>query len=127
MIRFRRKDVGIVFLFFALVLVVNACVKHDLEPPITVDCTGFHTVSFTADVQPIVTEHCAISGCHNGDNGADKNWTDPVKFQNHASEARRRVLLPRTNGDHMPRVGAISDAQIKLIVCWAEQGAPINN
>jgi hypothetical protein len=127
MSRFRRKDVGIVSLLFALTMIGNACVKHDLEPPIIVDCTGFQTVSFSADIQPIIGANCAIPNCHNGDNGADKNWTDPVKFQNHASEARRRVLLPKTNGDHMPRVGVISEAQIKLIVCWAEQGAPINN
>jgi|SRR4051812_32191975 len=127
MVRPRSKDIGFALSIVILMLLVNGCVKHDLEPPITVDCTDFRTVSFATDVQPIIGANCAIPSCHNGDNGADINWTDPVKFQNHSSEARRRVMLPKTSADHMPRVGTISDDQIKLIVCWAEQGAPINN
>jgi hypothetical protein len=108
-------------------VLIDSCVSHDLEGPVVVDCTGFKTVSFSSDIQPIISANCAISGCHNGDNGTDLNWTDPAKFKDHAAEAKRRVALPRTDGDHMPQVGSITSDQIKLIVCWAEQGASIDN
>jgi hypothetical protein len=116
-------------LFIAVIsqTVIFSCTNHDLGPIERISCDGFKTVSYLNDIKPIITDHCAIEGCHNGDNGADKNWTEPGKLQDHAAEARRRVQLPKTDGDHMPRVGEISDEQIKLIVCWAEQGAPINN
>jgi hypothetical protein len=106
---------------------VGACVNHDLEASKVFDCTGFKTVEYSNDIQPIIAANCAISGCHNGDNGTDRNWTDPVKLKNHATEVKRRVSLPKTDGDHMPRVGELSDEQMKLIVCWVGQGAPIDN
>lgn len=114
-------------LFGILLVIAEACVNHSIDPSIKVDCTGFKTVSFTNDIQPILTSNCAIEGCHNGDLGDDLNWTIPVNFQEHASEAKRRVALSKANADHMPREGEISLDQIQLIVCWAEQGAPINN
>jgi hypothetical protein len=106
---------------------IESCVSHNYEPPVIVDCTDSHTISFSTEVQPILQSNCAIPHCHNGDNGADINWTDPVKFKAHSDEARRRVLLPKSHSDHMPREGEISYEQISRIVCWAEQGAPIDN
>lgn len=117
------------FIFLALLILVVAesCVNHSIDPSIKVDCTGVSTVSFANDIQPIITTNCAITDCHNGDLGDDLNWTIPVNFQNHASEAKRRVTLSKAHADHMPREGEITLDQIQSIVCWAEQGAPINN
>jgi len=60
MVRPRSKDIGFALSIVILMLLVNGCVKHDLEPPITVDCTDFRTVSFATDVQPIIGANCAI-------------------------------------------------------------------
>jgi hypothetical protein len=124
------KNTSFTIFFTVCILIalgVESCVSHDLEPAFTVDCNGFNTVSFANDIQPILQANCAIPDCHNGDNGAAIDWRDADKFKAHAEEAKRRVALPKTHGDHMPRVGEITDAQISSIVCWAEQGAPINN
>ena len=107
-------------------LTVESCVNHDLEGPVVVSCEGFKTVSFNDDVKGIISTHCAISGCHNGDNGASINWTVLKNFQDHATEAKRRLTLPPSSPDKMPRVGSLSNDQIKLIVCWVEQGAKDN-
>jgi hypothetical protein len=110
------------------VLIVNSCVSHNLaEADITVDCNGAQTISFNSQVKPILSSNCAISGCHNGSLGPDRDWTNASTFKDHAAEARRRVQLSKANPDHMPRVGSISLEQIQTIVCWVDQGANINN
>jgi hypothetical protein len=68
---------------------------------------------------------CAISGCHNGDNGASRNWTEFDKFQQHASTVKRYVV------DHiMPPSGSpagpLTQEQINTISCWVDQGAKNN-
>jgi hypothetical protein len=113
--------------FLVILIIAEGCVNHNLEPSLVIDCSGINTVSFASDIQPIINSNCAISGCHNGDLGADIDWTDPVKFKNRAGEASRRVRLPSSHSHHMPRTGEISLDEITLIVCWAEQGASINN
>jgi hypothetical protein len=127
MLIFKTKNVFRVLWILAPITVIASCASHDLGPVGTVSCEGFKTVSYLNDIKPITANHCALSGCHDGSLGDDRNWTIPQRFKDHASEARRRIQLPITDGDHMPRVGAITFEQIQLIVCWAEQGAPIDN
>jgi hypothetical protein len=116
------------FLLIAVPVIMGlaeSCVNHDLGPSITVDCTGVTTVSYLNDIKPIVDANC--SRCHNS-TFAGKNWTDPAQLKSRADEARRRVLLPVTHGDHMPQdPPELTFEEIQSIVCWAEQGAPINN
>ena|SRR5688572_645365 len=121
------KSLLLLAILFITVIITESCVNHDIKPPGEIDCEGFQTVSFNNDIKGILVNHCAVEGCHNGDNGEERNWKDPQKFQDHAFEARRRVQLPASDPDHMPAAGEISEEQIKLIVCWANQGAPINN
>ncbi|MFZ6010737.1 MAG: hypothetical protein ACOYXT_10365 [Bacteroidota bacterium] len=125
----KKKINTILTALYATILVaaVDSCANNDLEAPLNIDCTGVATVSFSLQVQPIINSKCAIPECHNGDNGADINWTVPEKLQAHAAEAKRRIQLPKTDADHMPREGELSFDQIETIVCWATQGAPINN
>jgi len=121
----RKSTHSIFFLVFVWAL-FQACVNHDIGK----QCVLNSTVSFSNDIKPIITSNCAIQGqndkCHNGDNGADLNWTVLSNFQQHAQEVKRRIQLPQSNADHMPREGAITDQQIQLIICWVEQGAQDN-
>ena len=111
---------------FASILTMYSCVEHNLPK----SCESSVIVSFEAKIKPIITANCAIQGvddvCHNGDNGADIDWRVLSNFQNHASEVKRRIRLPKSNGDHMPREGSITESEIQLIVCWVEQGAQDN-
>jgi uncharacterized membrane protein len=111
--------------FVLALLVTAACVDHHLESTISVECDGAETVSYSDHIMPIVEENC--SRCHNS-SFVGRNWTDPVQLQEHAGEAARRVQLPTTHPDHMPQAPPeLTLEEIKSIVCWAEQGAPIDN
>jgi hypothetical protein len=107
-------------------LSVESCVNHDIGA-VTVDCTGYNVVSFNDDIKDkIIAVKCAIPGCHNGDLGPDRDWTNFSKFQEHAQEAKRRLTLSPFAHDKMPRTGSLTYEQIKTIVCWVEQGAKDN-
>jgi hypothetical protein len=109
-----------------IVTSLQSCVSHDTGR----QCLSNTTVSFAQQIKPIITSNCAIQGvndgCHNGDNGADLDWRVLGNFQQHSTEVKRRIMLPKSNGDHMPREGVITAEQIQLIVCWVEQGAQDN-
>jgi hypothetical protein len=95
----------------------NACPKV-VSVIIPKDNTG---VSYASQIKPIVNKSCAITGCHNGDNGPTRNWTDFSLFQKNAQNIKLR-----TGNRSMPLVGALTDDEIALIACWVDDGA-INN
>jgi hypothetical protein len=107
---------------FLLIAALAACVEHDFKMS-AVECTSDEIISFEQDVNPIVTSTCAISGCHNGDNGADKDWTVFSKFQSNAADVRDRITRPEGTAGHMPLSGDLSAEEIQTIVCWVDQGA----
>lgn len=78
-------------------------------------------VSFSTQIQPIIDTKCAISGCHNGDNGAERNWT---VFSNVKANAGN--IKTRTENRTMPLTGSLSQEQIDLIACWVDEGAQNN-
>jgi SprB repeat len=78
-------------------------------------------VSFDVDIKPIMTTKCAISGCHNGDNGASRNWNDLANVQKNAANIKLR-----TGNKSMPITDALTPDQIALIACWVDDGAKTN-
>ena len=105
-------------------IVSQSCVDHYLPEPEVGACTV--TVSFADEVNPIINTSCAIPGCHNGDNGADKNWTVFSNFQSHKEQVKDRITRPAGTPGHMPASGSITDEQIQTIVCWVDQGGQNN-
>jgi len=108
----------------AVTILAQSCVDHTL-PEVEIDTCG-GTVSYITEVKPIVDTSCAITGCHNGDNGADKNWTVFSNFQSKSSNVKDRITRPPGAPGHMPLVGSITVDQIQAIVCWVDQGAQDN-
>ncbi len=102
----------------------QSCVDHYLPEPEVEACTV--TVSFADEVNPIINTSCAIPGCHNGDNGADKNWTVFSNFQSNKDDVKDRITRPPGTPGHMPAAGSITDEQIQTIVCWVDQGGQNN-
>ncbi len=92
-----------------------------------VDCTNFRDVKYSLDIVPIIDKSCG--NCHNSTVLPDKNWKDdPALFSSRADEAARRVQIAPGGTDHMPKSPPeLTKEEIQLIVCWAKQGAPINN
>ena len=78
-------------------------------------------VSFSGTIKNIIDTKCAISGCHNGDNGASRNWTVFANVQNNAAN-----IKSLTQSRIMPQTGSLTQEQIDLIACWVDDGA-LNN
>lgn len=110
------------------------------------------SVTLSADVQPILTANCALSGCHAGSQpAANQNLSSGLTFSNTVNvpaqqvPALRRVrpFLPDSSylvqkiqgtqatvggsGGRMPLGGApLSSAEIQTIRAWIAAGAPNN-
>ncbi len=79
-------------------------------------------VSLAGDIMPLLQAQCTFPGCHNGDNGADRNWTvkDNVR-------AKALNIKTRTGNGSMPRSpGVLTPDQVELIACWVDDGAKDN-
>ncbi|MEJ1240189.1 hypothetical protein WBG78_18760 [Chryseolinea sp. T2] len=106
-----------------------SCVDHKAPPENPVDATCPEPVSYADQVKPILDTHCAIvgdGGCHNGGNGASRDWRNFNIVQSHAQEIKTRIHLTPGSSGFMPKIGSISDEQIRLISCWVDQGAKNN-
>ncbi len=75
-------------------------------------------VSLENDIMPLLDLKCAFSPCHNGDNGAARNWTVKANVLANASE-----IKSRTQSGDMPRTGSLSQEQKDIIACWVDDGA----
>ena len=118
-----------VTVFTLLTVTIQSCEDNKLSAPGEIGCDGFKVVSFDLDIEPIINSNCAIvgdGGCHNGGNGPDLDWRVFSNFQAHASQVEDRVQRPVTAEGHMPKIGTLTDDQIKLLVCWVRQGAKDN-
>ncbi|MEO7990703.1 MAG: SprB repeat-containing protein [Chryseolinea sp.] len=85
---------------------------------------GSTGVSFQNDIKPILEVNCIKSGCHNGDNGSERNWS---VFSNVKTKAAG--IKTRTGNKSMPKDKAnenppgLPQNQIDLIACWVDDGA----
>ncbi len=105
-----------------LMVSLDSCVSHDFPEYVCTD-----TYSFAEDVKPIIETKCAISGCHNGDQGPDLNWTNFEEFHKRAASGlvkfrvTHRIMPP----SYSP-AGPLTQDQINAIACWSDQGALAN-
>jgi hypothetical protein len=102
--------------------------------------------SFAQDIQPIFTNGCAVSNCHNATAQAGMNLSSGMAYGNivnvaSTSEPGFMRVLPsdaensyivvklegRQNvGARMPLTGSITSDQIQTIKNWINNGAPNN-
>ncbi len=81
-------------------------------------------VSFAATIQPIISANCANSGCHDGKRGDVPNWTDKSNVIANAKKIKKQTAektMPPSSSDQ-----SLTDEEIALIACWADDGAPDN-
>ncbi|MGC3946618.1 MAG: hypothetical protein QM762_19195 [Chryseolinea sp.] len=117
----------ILLLGFTSMIIVQSCVDHKSPEPADVTCP--ETISYAGQVKPIIDSHCAIvgdGGCHNGGNGPDRDWGVFSNVQSHASEIKNRITRAPGSAGYMPKIGSLTDEQIRVISCWVDQGAQNN-
>lgn len=118
---------------FALIIFVtglftllDGCVDHNFGSGFTVECDANDPeLSYTSDIVPIISANCLFPGCH-GDNDDIPDWSVLANLQARGSEVQRRITLPLTDADKMPREGSITEEEREALYCWIQQGAQDN-
>ena len=73
--------------------------------------------SYASSIKPIISNSCAISGCHDGST-SQTNFSIFSNVQSSASSIRSR-----TQSGSMPKNSSLTQAQIDAIACWVDDGA----
>jgi len=81
-------------------------------------------ISYENDIKPILQANCIKSGCHNGDNGADRNWSVFANVKEKAQGIKTRTGNGTMPADIAPT--GLPQAQRDLIACWVDDGAKEN-
>lgn len=115
-----RKIIGIALL---LLFFTGAC-THDAVIPET------PVIGFASDVNPLIANNCAISGCHDGNSNLfSLNGFDNILSHIKAGNANKSKLYSviSTNGPSvMPPNNPLTDDQVRLVYIWIMQGAKNN-
>lgn len=129
-----------IHVFFLIVLLsAFSCTYNkgaDIKPDVGCSTT-YSTVSFSTDIQPILTLNCAISGCHSGTNPqgnfnleASKAYTTLSKTGRgyiDVSDPKGSVFYSSmvSTSNPMPPAGRqpISACDLKRIETWMREGA----
>lgn len=129
-------------LFFGFMFYLCGCGKNfdeyatELELAFDSPDTGNRPIpSFKTDISPILTNQCALSGCHvaDGPDGVDlRTYETLQKGSEHGplffvGNARESELIEEIVKQKMPPDGPYLDAeQIQLIIDWINTGAKNN-
>lgn len=105
-----------------------SCGDDDTSDPTPgIDCNNL-TPSYANDIKPIIDASCAVAGCHvaNFPSG-DYTEYDGLKEKIDSGKVSERVVedkdMPPTSGTGPEE---LTTAEIQLIHCWIEDGAPNN-
>lgn len=117
-----KKSKILIFLFAAGLLAVASCKKDDDDGG-DLDCS---TVSFSADIAPIIASSCSLSSCHDTNAGTViGDYTTYAGLETRAKDGtmKREVITDMT----MPKgSGTLTQTQLDKIECWLDAGAPNN-
>lgn len=89
------------------------------------DCP--ETISYTDDIQPILTTNCSTSGCHNeSSSSAGYTFEEYSQVEEHA-EIILSVIRHESGFSPMPQGSPkLSDSTIQKMECWINQGKLFN-
>jgi uncharacterized membrane protein len=114
-------------LFIAAMITTTGC-YYDKEELLysgrtaAVNCSTINA-KFSADVLPIISQKCATSGCH--DAAGSAGGAILVSYPQIAALASRinqRSIVDKT----MPTAGPLTTAEMAILKCWIDAGAPQN-
>ena len=114
----------VLFILFLLLFGASSCyydVESELYPTA---CTPPEQALYSVDIQPIISNSCAVSGCHVSGGTGTGNYQNFTAVQ---SAANSGALLVEVIQDRtMPPSSSLSDCDRQLIQQWVEEGA-LNN
>lgn len=122
---------------FGLFIALTSCAynKIDQIKPLSADCPPADSVSFSKSIIPILSNNCAVSGCHTGNNAqanfnldatvAHQTLTNPRKGYIDTQNPKMSVVYASlvSVSEPMPPNGKLSDCEIDQILNWMKNGA----
>ena len=106
--------------FFLMTTSFCSCENKNALPTPADECT---TVSYAQHVQPIISAHCAIAGCHvTGFPPWDFRAYEGVRAHVENGFFQSKVLEQKS----MPPLDSLNEGELETLQCWFEQGA-LNN
>ena len=123
-IKIGMKLVLAVLMVGTIVLSMGSCYYDNEEELYGIVMCDTSAVSFKDDIEPIVQNNCAISGCHiagGSGNGLFINYAG-IKDKVDNGSLRQRVVVARD----MPVGFPLTDCQVDFIDAWTSAGAPNN-
>ena len=120
-----KKLISLATLFVVITLVLFACSKGSSSGGsggnTNVDCSVVPK-TYSADVSPIISTRCAISGCH-----AAGSFNGPGELINYQEIFNSRTSIRSAIASGlMPQGSSLTQAQRNSITCWIDNGAPNN-
>ena len=99
--------------------IYTVTVIDELNCTKSIETTITSGISFQASIRPIIERSCAIPACHDGSGNISYLVFENIK-KNPAD------IKNRTQTRNMPKTGTLTDAEIEMIACWVDDGAPNN-
>jgi hypothetical protein len=99
--------------------IYTVTVIDELNCTNSVQTTVTSGISFQESIRPIIERSCAIPACHDGSGNISYLVFENIK-KNPAD------IKNRTQTRNMPKTGSLTDAEIEMIACWVDDGAPNN-
>lgn len=99
------------------------CKKNNKETmyPATITCDT-SAVTWTKDIQPIVNNSCALSGCHNSQSASGGHVLD--SYNGVKEIVNNNLFLAVVESGEMPKDGKkLDDCSISKIRIWISNGA----
>jgi len=105
-------------------LALTSCyydVESELYPS---NCTTPQNIAFSVDVSPIISQNCAVSGCHVPGGITSINFQNTNELMDVANNGTlyNEVVLDMT----MPPNSSLAPCDQEIIAKWIEAGAPNN-
>lgn len=112
----------ITFALFGIVFGISSCTYKETEQemPVVTLCDSLN-VTYSGDIQEIISVNCNMSGCHDG------TFPEFISYQGlkdyvDNGKINQRVLVDK----NMPPSAPLADSLLAKIQCWIEEGAPNN-
>jgi hypothetical protein len=90
---------------------------------VNTELTGTSPISFKNDITPILKSNCTLSGCHNGDLDATRDWRSLAAIQKKLNNFQLILSLRKMPP---PPNAQLSAEETNKILCWIAYGAPDN-
>ena len=119
---------------FLSTLLFSQCTKDKSSPlpkennnPNTLTYCDTVTVSFSSQIQPIFTQNCSTSGCHDSNSASAGYTTDSYTEIKNNADIFMKTIKHENGVSAMPKFQPkLADSLITQLECWIAQGK-LNN